>query len=348
MAIGTKAIATGKSSIAIGTKATASGARSTAIGYGAEAYGDDEIAIGARGSSYRLRGLVGGGGFVESKYQNSGEKRLVTTDNGGTLGTTNFSVNKLLDTIGATGALSAALGALPTTVLLPDETLRCGIGTGTYSSEFAGALGCAVKMKERLFLNAGIAATTSESILEGPMGRLGFSIGFGGSPSQAKQRELSQIPNTLDSLQSASSLAEYGNGSQKNVYSMRGEATSTSSNSLTDNFSNQIALAGEVEKLKHEASAKEDEINQLRIKLENLLNDQAKGTKSPEKSQKQIDHLKDKINILINQLANERASSEAIQDEQDETIAQLRKELEKQKSITERIMKHLGIGKTNE
>ena len=58
--------------------------------------------------------------------------------------------------------------------------------------------------------------------------------------------------------------------------------------------------------------------------------------------------IKDKINILINQLANERASSEAIQDEQDETIAQLRKELEKQKSITERIMKHLGIGKTNE
>ena len=103
-----------------------------------------------------------------------------------------------------------------------------------------------------------------------------------------------------------------------------------------------------VEKLKHEASAKEDEINQLRIKLENLLNDQAKGTKSPEKSQKQIDHLKDKINILINQLADERASSEAIQDEQDETIAQLRKELDKQKSITERIMKHLGIGKTNE
>ena len=124
------------------------------------------------------------------------------------------------------------------------------------------------------------------------------------------------------------------------------EKPSTSSNSLADNFSNQIALAGG-RKAKHEASAKEDEINQLRIK-QNLINDQAKGTKSPEKSQNQIDHLKDKINILINQLADERASSEAIQDEQDETIAQLRKELDKQKSITERIMKHLGIGKTNE
>ncbi|OUV13809.1 MAG: hypothetical protein CBC46_06700 [Verrucomicrobiaceae bacterium TMED86] len=53
------------------------------------------------------------------------------------------------------------------------------------------------------------------------------------------------------------------------------------------------------------------------------------------------------INTLIAQLSKERTNSEAIQDEQDETIAQLREELEKQKSITERIMNHLGIAKIN-
>ena len=340
-------MANDRNSNAIGTKAAATGARSTAIGYGAEASRDDEIAVGTRGSSYRLRGLTAGGGFVGSKYQNSGEKRLVTTDNAGTLGTTNFSVNKLLDTIGATGALSAAMGSLPTTVLLPDETFRCGIGTGTYSNQFAGALGCAAKLKERLFLNAGIAATTSDSILEGPMGRLGFSIGFGGSPSKAKQKELSQIPNTLDSIQSGNVLAEYGNGNQKNIYSMRGDVQSLNSNNSTNSSSNQIALASEVEKLKLEASSKEDEINQLRAKLERLLKNQKVNQAPSQQSQEQIDKLKKDINTLIAQLSKERTNSEAIQDEQDETIAQLREELEKQKSITERIMNHLGIAKIN-
>ena len=61
----------------------------------------------------------------------------------------------------------------------------------------------------------------------------------------------------------------------------------------------------------------------------------------------QIDKLKKDINTLIAQLSKERTNSEAIQDEQDETIAQLREELEKQKSITERIMNHLGIAKIN-
>jgi hypothetical protein len=40
-------------------------------------------------------------------------------------------------------------------------------------------------------------------------------------------------------------------------------------------------------------------------------------------------------------------NSDTIQDDQDKTIAQLREEIDKQKSITERIMKHLGIAKIN-
>ena len=108
---------------------------------------------------------------------------------------------------------------------------------------------------------------------------------------------------------------------------------------------NQAALTEEVEKLKHEALSKENEINQLRINLEELLRNQARNPEPSKKSQKQIDTLKNKINTLIKQLSQERTNFEAIQDEQDKTITQLRDELEKQKSFTERIMKHLGLAK---
>ena len=48
--------------------------------------------------------------------------------------------------VGAVGALSASLGAIPQTTLLPDENLRCGIGAGAYANQWAGSFGCAVKI----------------------------------------------------------------------------------------------------------------------------------------------------------------------------------------------------------
>ncbi|WP_137024833.1 YadA-like family protein, partial [Synechococcus sp. UW179A] len=89
---------------------------------------------------------------------------------------------------------SASLGAIPQTTLLPDENLRCGIGAGAYANQWAGSFGCAVKMQERFFLNAGLASTTTNT-LGGPlMGRVGFSFGFGGSPPKAQSEQLSSIP----------------------------------------------------------------------------------------------------------------------------------------------------------
>ena len=125
-------------------------------------------------------------------------------------------------------------------------------------------------------------------------------------------------------------------------------AKSASSSNATDHLNNQIALASEVENLKHHVSEKEDEINELQAELEKLLSNQAKSIKPSKRSQEQIDQLKDKIDDLMHQLSKERANAEAIQNEQDETIAQLKQELEKQKSITKQIMKHLGIAKTNQ
>ena len=129
---------------------------------------------------------------------------------------------------------------------------------------------------------------------------------------------------------------------------MRGEARSASSSNAADHLRNQIELAGEVEKLKYYVSEKEDEISQLQAELNKLLSNQSKGPKPTKRSQEQIDQLKDKIDNLMRQLSKERVTAEDIQNERDETIAQLKQELEKQRSITERIMKHLGIAKANQ
>ena len=99
------------------------------------------MTFGTKASSYKLPGLSRNG-FVGSRYQNQGNKRIVTTDNEGTIGTTDYSITKLENSIGAVGALSAALGAMPTETLLPNETFRCGVGGAGYAGQYAGALGC--------------------------------------------------------------------------------------------------------------------------------------------------------------------------------------------------------------
>ena len=193
---------------AAGVNAKAIAYASTALGENAIADRPYEVSLGSKYSPYSLPGLAQPGrGFVGDVNQNSGEKRFVTTDNNGMLGTTSFSVDNFIDSVNSVGALSAALGSLPSSTLLPDETLRCGIATGAYGNQFAGSLGCALKLKKRLFINGGIAASPTGTIAAGPlMGRIGFSFGFGGSAPKSHQNQLSQILG----IQSGTSLAEFG------------------------------------------------------------------------------------------------------------------------------------------
>ena len=167
-----------------------------------------EVALGSAASPYSLPGLHPGG-FVGTRFQQPGERRFVTTDQTGTLGTTSYSPDQMVDSIGAVGALSAAMGSVPVTTLLPDETVRCGVGTGTYGGQYAGSLGCAAKVANRLFFNGGVAMTATDTVNSGAMGRLGFSFGFGGSPPKAKQAELAAIPAINGG---GNSIFELGNG----------------------------------------------------------------------------------------------------------------------------------------
>ncbi|QNJ09288.1 yadA-like C-terminal region family protein [Synechococcus sp. Minos11] len=193
---------------AFGPGATARAFGSTAIGMNAVTTRPFEVSIGSAYSPYSLPGLHPNG-FVGDRYQKPGEKRFVTTDQNGTLGTTSYSPDQVVASIGAVGALSAAMGSVPVTTLLPDESVRCGVGTGTYGGQYAGSLGCAAKVANRLFFNGGVAMTATDTVNNGAMGRLGFSIGFGGAPKKAKQAELAAIP-TMN--MGGNSLFELGNG----------------------------------------------------------------------------------------------------------------------------------------
>ncbi|NBR45899.1 MAG: hypothetical protein EBT68_02025, partial [Verrucomicrobia bacterium] len=208
IAIGTSARAIAPSATAIGTGSQALAPASTALGFQSVATRPYQVALGSTWSPYTLPGLSPGGSFIGSAYQNGGEKKFVTSDNWGTLGTSSFNVNELINSIGSVGALSAAMGSLPSSTLLPDESLRCGIGTGTYGGQFAGSIGCAARMADRLYFNGGVAMSQTTSVAGGAMGRLGFSIGFGGPPSSQKQQQLSEIPG----INRGSSLMEFGNG----------------------------------------------------------------------------------------------------------------------------------------
>jgi hypothetical protein len=221
-AFGTKAIAYGDQALAVGAFSSAYGDYTSAFGPGAtsRAFGSTaigmnavttrpfEVSLGSAASPYSLPGLHPNG-FIGDRYQKPGEKRFVTTDQNGTLGTTSYSPDEVVASIGAVGALSAAMGSVPVTTLLPDETVRCGVGTGTYGGQYAGSVGCAAKVANRLFFNGGVAMTATDTVNNGAMGRLGFSFGFGGAPKKAKQAELAAIP-TMN--MGGNSLFELGNG----------------------------------------------------------------------------------------------------------------------------------------
>ena len=170
------------------------------------------------------------------------------------------------------------------------------------------------------------------------MGRVGFSIGFGGSPSKDKEREFSKLPNTLANIQSGELLAQFSDGDSKQVYSMRGDTNVSTLSVGSEPKSIEIAMRGDIEILQLEAKSKQAEIDHLNNKLDQLIN-QSEGQESEEV----IISLKNQIKDLLEQLALERKESETTYDKQSATIQLLQTELKQQKEITQRIMQKLGM-----
>ena len=377
VAIGTFSTASGQDSAAFGNKAKASAAYSTAIGYGAQTTRLNEVSLGNSYSPYSLPGLAPKGGFINSSHQNGGEKRFVTTDNQGSLGTTNFSVDEMLDTIAATGALSAALGSLPSTTLLPDESFRCGMGTGFYQSQWAGSLGCAVKVNKRFYFNAGIAAspTSNNGPLANPMGRLGFTLGFGNSSQEKDKQKVSKSPEFFNNGNSIMQVGDSTSTTQtkaseddqiNQAYINDGQKIAMISNEMNTVRTQASNRDAEIEQLKNELEALrsqqkdtyanknntkdtaqiistlEKQIQLQKQKLDQLIINQS-SERATQASKNHIKLLKDEIELLTKQLTTEQEDSKITQKKQNNIIARLQEELQHQKEITQKILKRLGM-----
>jgi uncharacterized coiled-coil protein SlyX len=202
-AFGAGAIATATNSLALGGAAAAVTYGSTALGQGATTNRLNQVAIGTQINQYQLPGLAPGGQYIGTTYQNTqaqlGNGRFVTTDSLGTLGTTSFSINQLLSSIQGVAASTAALSALPTTTLGPDETMRCGFGSGAYGNNGAGAFGCAAKINEAFYLNFGGALAGPSYFNGSVVGKVGFSFPIGRS-AKTKKDEENKLDQQLDQL----------------------------------------------------------------------------------------------------------------------------------------------------
>lgn len=332
LAAGPGARATATNSLAVGARASADFYQSTALGYEAQTKRAYEVSVGSSRSIYRMPGLTGtsGSGFVGSRYQNSGTKKLVTTDDQGTLGTSSYSVNDLVDSVGAVGALSASLSAIPQTTLLPDENLRCGIGTGGYGNQWAGSLGCAVKLKKRMFLNAGLASTPTPTIGGSVMGRVGFSIGFGGGSSSDQQhQQLSRLPNMsptstsmlmdagmdvplLDAKEEAPEVTAYRSEASPVVSSIEATqmtpksetfvAASTSEDSISAMRQRLSELEEEIDRLRSRDVDDSDASDQRIAELERLLQEKRDSEASLLSMLEEFQKRLDQQRLLIDQL----------------------------------------------
>lgn len=122
-------------------------------------------------------------------------------------------LNQLGSGVAGATALAAALTSLPRSS--PEAPLTCGIGSGGYSSRYALAMGCAVRLNRAISLNAGgsyLFGGTSDygnDSLSNVAGSVGLVYRFGSRPEdpqlanrQAIQEQLSQLQQRLNRLES--------------------------------------------------------------------------------------------------------------------------------------------------
>lgn len=110
------------------------------------------------------------------------------------------NMSRLGSGISGATALAAALGSLP--VESSESPVACGIGTGGYSSRYALAMGCAVRLSSALSLNGGGSylfggsSDYGSGVLSNVAGRIGLVYRFGsGAAGRSAAMATSQQAN---------------------------------------------------------------------------------------------------------------------------------------------------------
>lgn len=204
LAVGAGASATGSNATAFGAGAMATGNNSTALGAGARTTRDNQVVVGTTTTQVTVPNLAGNGA---SLVQATSDGTLQRT--GTTIGQITSSLTNLGKAVESSGAISAALTAVPQVSLDRDEPARCGIGTGGYGSQYAVAAGCALRVADRVHLNGALSYTPSIDYGYGSTpaiaGRMGFSFPLGKieRSQSASEQQIADLKEQLAKLQAA-------------------------------------------------------------------------------------------------------------------------------------------------
>jgi hypothetical protein len=330
-AIGTQAVSGGRDSTALGSYATAQYDESTAIGTGATTWRANQVMIGTQNNNYAMPGLAPGGNYVGKAYQNPGINgtRVITTDAQGNLGTSfdpdalQNSISQLGAGIAAQSSMAAALSAVPTYVAAEDEFGRCGVGAGGTSGQGAAALGCAIKLGDRVHLNGAIAIGPSTDYgygtLSGTTGRIGITFPLGTiqkkkTPAAVDDQAIAALVSQRDAQ--IDQLNKQINQLQSQIQQLTTKAKGEAPNAQTD----------------QQVKALQTQLTALQAKL---ADSQQLTTANAELSAR-VKELESQIKAL-----QKAAASPAISASEQKTIQTLEDRLNKQDSLIQKLMDKL-------
>ena len=301
--------------------------------------------LSGRGDS--LVGVSNDGELFNSSFDPSviNDNRVLIIDNANQINqniqqinnnTTNISKNRkdinklegaarsLGDAAEAAGAMGAALSGIPEVSLHPDEPLRCGFAGGGFGSQYAIAGGCAARIKDSIHLNGAIAYSPTVDYHYGSTsslaGRVGFSFPIGGGGSKRASTPKAQpsgedwTGNTSVSIPETNQQPSSAPPVQPLWY--RTEVKQT------------------IAKLETDVSSRDDQIELLRSRLEQLIEDQKRNSGATKEENELIAMLQERIT----ELEDEKAESEAEDQRQNARIEELEDKLEAQQSRFEALM----------
>ena len=96
------------------------------------------------------------------------------------------------------------MSSVPEVNLNPDSIAVCGFGSGAWGSQYAVAGGCAMRVFNKLQLNAGLAYSPSVDYSYGSTppvaGRLGFSFPIGANSARSDSRSFKKLSRHQEEL----------------------------------------------------------------------------------------------------------------------------------------------------
>ena len=262
--------------MAIGAQATATYDRSSAVGAGAATTRKDQIVLGTSKTEVTAPNLAGDG------------TEIIAANEDGTLQRTSMSfkqldkaVNRKLpklesaarglgQAVQASGAIASAMSAIPEVTLQEDEPARCGVGTGAYGSQYAISAGCAVRVGDRLHLNGALSYTPSVDYEYGSTASIAGRLGF--SFPLGKRKESTKV--------SSSEISEY-----------------------------RTEMNASFVELKDDLRSRDQQIDELKAKLEALLEQQNDNRGMTGPGSESTDELVALLREQIKQLEEEKRLS---------------------------------------